>query len=74
MGECYPARYGRGKNSSDENTVIGVREESEEEFKERLKGFSDEKLIEVGKACLGSVRIQPVMKATCGLKRVAPNS
>ena len=31
--------------------MIGLREESEEEFKARLKSFSDEKLIEVGKAC-----------------------
>jgi hypothetical protein len=31
--------------------MIGLREESEEEFKTRLKRFSDEKLMEVAKAC-----------------------
>jgi hypothetical protein len=31
--------------------MIGIREESEESFRARIKTFSDEKLISVGKAC-----------------------
>lgn len=31
--------------------MIGLREESEEDFRGRIKTFSDEKLIQVGKAC-----------------------
>lgn len=46
--------------------MIGLREESEEEFKARLKSFSDEKLIEVGKLAPGSVRTRLVTKLTYG--------
>jgi len=31
--------------------MIGLREESEEDFRARIKTFSDEKLISVGRAC-----------------------